>query len=197
MREAPSSQRISRWLDEVREGRRDALDALAPLVYDELRHVAHAYMARERRSRTLQSTALVNEAFLRLLQERHVAWQNRAHFCAIAANAMRQILIERARARRAQKRGGDPLRVTLDEVHVPPTPPGSIDVLALHEALERLAAADPRRAEIVHLKYFGGMTIEEIAEVLGISPATVKRGWVLAKAWVKRELEGEQRQPGV
>jgi RNA polymerase sigma factor (TIGR02999 family) len=195
MPEASSPQRVSRWLDEVREGRRDALEALAPLVYDELRHVARIYMARERPGRTLQSTALVNEAFLRLLQEQHVAWQNRAHFCAIAANAMRQILIERARARHAQKRGGDPLRVTLDDFHAPSVPEPSVDVLALHEALERLEAADPRRAQIVHLKYFGGMTIEEIGEVLRISPATVKRGWVLAKAWLKRELEGEQ-QPG-
>lgn len=195
MPDPSSPQRVSRWLDEVREGRRDALDALAPVVYDELRHVAHVYMARERPGRTLQSTALVNEAFLRLLQEQHVAWQNRAHFCAIAANAMRQILIERARARHAQKRGGDPLRVTLHDYHAPSVPEPSVDVLALHEALERLEAVDPRRARIVHLKYFGGMTIEEIGEVLRISPATVKRGWVLAKAWLKRELESEQ-QPG-
>jgi RNA polymerase sigma factor (TIGR02999 family) len=188
-----SPQHVSRWLDEVREGRREAIDALAPVVYDELRHVARVYMGRERRGRTLQSTALVNEAFLRLLQERRVAWQNRAHFCAIAANAMRQILIERARARHAQKRGGDPLRVTLDDLHAPATLQPEVDVLALHEALGRLALVDARRAEIVHLKYFGGMTIEEVAEVIGVSPATVKRGWLLARAWLKRELEGGQQ----
>jgi len=180
---------ISRSLDDVREGRRAAIDALAPLVYSELRRVAHAYMRRERPGRTLQATALVNEAFLRLLQERHVAWQNRAHFCAIAANAMRQILVEQARRRRAGKRGGDAVRVSADDVPLA-TPQRSIDALALDEALERLAASNARRARLVELKYFGGMTIEEIAEVTGTSPATVKRDWVLARAWLRRELHG-------
>jgi RNA polymerase sigma factor (TIGR02999 family) len=190
-----SPGRISNWLDEAREGRAAALDALAPIVYAELHRLAHAYMRRERVNHTLQATALVNEAFVRLLQERHVAWQNRAHFCAIAANAMRQILIEHARRRAALKRGGGAVRVTtVDLPAVAPAP--SIDVLALDLALERLAAHDARRAHIVELKYFGGMTIDEIAEVTGTSPATVKRDWVLARAWLRRELYGNDLPDG-
>ena len=150
-----SACRISRWLDEVREGRPAAIEAMAPLVYAELRRLAHAYMRHERPNHTLQATALVNEAFLRLLGERHVAWQNRAHFCAIAANAMREILVEQARRRHAHKRGGNAVRVSVEDVAVA-VPPPSIDALALDEALHRLAARDPRRARIVQLKYSAG-----------------------------------------
>jgi RNA polymerase sigma factor (TIGR02999 family) len=185
----PSPARVSRWLDEARSGRHEAMSALMPVVYDELRRVARAYMQRERPGQTLQATALVHEAYLRLLGERHVSWQNRAHFCAIAANSMRQILIERARRRHAQKRGGGAERVTLDE-RLAAAPSPAVDLEALDEALTRLAALDPKRARIVELKYFGGLTIEEIAEVTRTSPATVKRGWALARAWLRREIYG-------
>ena len=167
-----------------------------PLVYDELRRVAARYVSRERPGQTLQATALVNEAFVRLASERPRQFQNRTHFLAIAALSMRQILIQRARARRAAKRGGAPLRITLDDRHLQAgTPagahaPGDIDVLALDEALTRLAAFDAQLAKIVELRYFGGLTVEETAEVLDSSPATVKRQWALARAWLKRALEG-------
>lgn len=160
-----------------------------PSVYAELRRLAAAYLRRERPGQTLQATALVHEAYLRLLGERHASWQNRAHFCAIAAQSMREILIERARRRRAAKRGGKWHRTTLTDA-VPEAAGPPVDVEALHEALGRLAAFDPVRARIVELRYFGGLTIEETAEVLGRSPATIKRGWALASAWLRRELAG-------
>lgn len=185
----PSSRRISHWLDKARSGRHDALDALLPLVYAELRRVARGYLRHEKPGQTLQATALVHEAYLRLLGEAHVSWQNRAHFCAIAANSMRQILIEQARRRKALKRGGNVDRISVDEGLVA-APDVGVDVLALDEALDRLAALDAARARIVELKYFGGLTVEEIAEVTGTSPATVKRGWALARAWLRRELYG-------
>lgn len=185
----PSSRRISHWLDKARSGRHDALDALLPLVYAELRRVARGYLRHEKPGQTLQATALVHEAYLRLLGEAHVSWQNRAHFCAIAANSMRQILIEQARRRKALKRGGNVDRISVDEGLVAAQDVG-VDVLALDEALDRLAALDAARARIVELKYFGGLTVEEIAEVTGTSPATVKRGWALARAWLRRELYG-------
>jgi RNA polymerase sigma factor (sigma-70 family) len=176
-----------------------------PLVYDELRRLAARYIGRERRGQTLQATALVNEAFVRLVNEKARSFQNRAHFVAIAALSMRQILVERARRRRAAKRGGDPIRVTFDE-HGPAEAgasrrqfradvaamshaPDDIDVLALDEALTRLSAIDATQATIVELRYFGGLTIEETAEALHSSPATVKREWAMARAWLKRELE--------
>ena len=159
-----------------------------PLVYDELRRVAARYIGRERPGQTLQATALVNEAFVRLVKENARGFQNRAHFVAIAALSMRQILVQRARARRAAKRGGAPERVTLDDGLLPDSGP-SIDVLALDEALNRLAAIDEAQAKVVELRYFGGLTIEETAEALHSSPATVKREWAMARAWLKRELE--------
>jgi RNA polymerase sigma factor (TIGR02999 family) len=176
-------------LEEARAGKAEALDALLPLVYDELRRVAGAYIRREQPGQTLQATALVHEAYLRLMRERHVAWQNRAHFCAIAANSMRQILVERARARKARKRGGDAVRLSLHEEQVAVADAG-VDVEALDEALARLAARDAEQARLVELRYFGGLTIEETADVLGVSPATVKRSWMVARAWLKKELEG-------
>jgi RNA polymerase sigma factor (TIGR02999 family) len=192
---APPPQRMSQWLDEARQGRKAAMDALLPLVYAELKRVARAYMRRERPGRTLQPTALVHEAYVRLLQEQHVSWENRAHFCAIAAHSMRQILVEHARARNAAKRGGGVDRITIDERFVAaPAPP--VDVEALDEALSRLSATDARRAKVVELKYFGGMTVEEIGEVLQLSPATVKRDWTFARAWLHRELYGDAHQPG-
>jgi len=162
-----------------------------PLVYDELRRVAARYIGRERPGQTLQATALVNEAFVRLVSEKARGFQNRAHFVAIAALSMRQILVQRARAKRAAKRGGAPARVTLDDalLRSDDAGPGDIDVLALDEALTRLAAVDSTQARIVELRYFGGLTIEETAEALRSSPATVKREWAMARAWLKRELE--------
>ena len=163
-------------------------NSLMPLVYDELRRIAAGYIRRERPGQTLQATALVNEAFVRLASERPRSFENRQHFVAIAALSMRQILVQRARARKAAKRGGAPDRVTLDESLMATEPPG-VDVLALDEALTRLAALDPEQARIVELRYFGGLTVEEAADVVGISPATVKRQWAMARAWLKRAVE--------
>jgi len=164
-----------------------------PQVYDELRRLAANYLRHERPGQTLQATALVHEAFLRLNAEKNHPWKNRTHFLAIAALSMRQILVQRARARHAEKRGGqDAQRITLDEsalADVPATQPAGVDVLALDAALQKLAALDEQQAKIVELRYFGGMTVEEVAESLDISPATVKRHWTLARAWLRRELE--------
>jgi len=176
---------------------------LMPLVYDELRRIAAGYVRGERPGQTLQATALVNEAFVRMAAERTRQFNGRTHFLAIAALSMRQILIQRARARRALKRGGAPARVTLSDERLPPEKiqPGfaaagqdrhrDIDVLALDEALQRLAALDSSLAHIVELRYFGGLTVEEAAEVVGVSPATVKRQWSMARAWLKRALDDE------
>ena len=164
---------------------------LMPQVYDELRRLAANYLRHERPGQTLQATALVHEAFLRLSKEKKQPWKNRTHFLAIAALSMRQILVQRARARHAEKRGGDAARITLDESvmadHTPDTK-GGVDVLALDAALEKLAALDVQQAKIVELRYFGGLTVEETAEALDISPATVKRHWTLARAFLKREI---------
>jgi RNA polymerase sigma factor (TIGR02999 family) len=162
--------------------------SLMPLVYDELRRIAAGYMRRERPGQTLQATALVNEAFIRLASEQPRSFVNRQHFLAIAALSMRQILVQRARARKAAKRGGAPRRVTLGEALAPTRPP-DVDMLALDEALTRLASIDQQQARIVELRYFAGLTIEETAEVVGISPATVKREWAMARAWLKRAVE--------
>ena len=165
------------------------VDAFLPIVYEELRRLAASYLRRERPGQTLQPTALVHEAYLRLMKDRPGRWQNRAHFCAIAAHSMRQILIERARARNAQKRWGEKARITLEEELVQGGE-RAVDLLALDEAIERLAALDPAQARIVELRFFGGLTVEETADALDISPATVKRHWTVARAWLARELEG-------
>lgn len=171
------------------ESEREPLESLLPVVYQELRRLAASYLRRERPGQTLQPTALVHEAYLRLLKDRPDRWQNRAHFCAIAAHSMRQILIERARARGALKRGGGGPRVTLDEALVADGE-RSIDLVALDEALDRLAQFDREQARLVELRFFGGLTVEETAEAMKISPATVKRHWAVARAWLARELEG-------
>jgi RNA polymerase sigma factor (TIGR02999 family) len=168
---------------------RQSVETLLPVVYQELRRLAAAYLRRERPGYTLQPTALVHEAYLRLLKDKPGRWQNRAHFCAIAAHSMRQILIERARARAAKKRGGERHRVTLDE-GLMAGGDRSIDLIALDQALERLAALSAEQARLVELRFFGGLTIEETAEAMQISPATVKRHWTIACAWLARELEG-------
>jgi RNA polymerase sigma-70 factor (ECF subfamily) len=166
-------------------------DVLMPQVYDELRRLAANYLRHERPGQTLQATALVHEAFLRLSKEKNQPWKNRTHFLAIAALSMRQILVQRARARNAEKRGGGAEKIALDESVMAdhaPTTAGGVDVLALDAALEKLAALDPQQAKIIELRYFGGLTVEEAAEALEISPATVKRHWTVARAWLHKEL---------
>jgi RNA polymerase sigma-70 factor, ECF subfamily len=185
-----ASDRIADLLQAVRDGDRQALNVLVPLVYDELRRVAHGYMRRERPGQTLQATALVHEAWARLMGGSQLHAQNRAHFMAIAANLMREILVERARARRAAKRGGDPARVTLDDAMIAQPAAATLDIEALDEALTRLAAESPELARIVELRFFGGLTVEETADEMQLSPATVKRRWTLAKARLLRELGG-------
>lgn len=168
------------------------LEQLMPAVYEELRRLASSYLRRERDAQSMQATALVHEVYLRMLRDKPMLFNNRAHFCAIAATAMRRILVERARARHALKRGGEAPRVTLDESVVGDgigARGAGIDVLALNQALERLEALDPARARIVELRYFGGLSVEETAQELGLSPATVKRHWTVARAWLARELE--------
>ena len=166
------------------------IEALLPAVYDELRRLASSYLRRERDAQSLQPTALVHEVYLRMLHDKPMLFQNRAHFCAIAATTMRRILVERARARHALKRGGVAPRVTLEESLAEDTAgTQSVDVLALDQALERLEAIDPGRARIVELRYFGGLSVEETAEELDMSPATVKRHWSVARAWLARELQ--------
>jgi RNA polymerase sigma factor (TIGR02999 family) len=182
---------LSRLLADASAGKREALDALLPLVYDELHRQAEAYMRRERPGHTIQATALVHEAYLRLMKEPNTRWQNRAHFCAIAANSMRQILVERARARRRLKRAGDQQRITLSDAIPAATPAEAVDVELLDGLLTRLADMDPELARLVELRFFGGLSIEETSEVLGVSPATVKRHWATARAWLKREMRGE------
>jgi RNA polymerase sigma factor (TIGR02999 family) len=164
-------------------------DELFPLVYAELRRIAAREMRREKPGRTLQTTALVHEAYLRLLKDASLSFENRAHFLGIAARAMREILIEHARARSARKRGGGAVRLTLDDVVAPVTMP-PVEVLALDQALDRLALLDERHARVVELRYFGGLSVEETAAAMDVSPATVKRAWTLARAWLFRELAG-------
>ena len=187
----PDSAKITDLLLAVSDGGRAALDQLIPVVYDHLRRIAGAQLRREARGHSLQPTALVHEAYLRLVDQRHVHWRNRAHFFGVAASLMWRILVDHARARLAGKRGGGLERVTLhgDEAATAEGPQG-IDILALHESLRRMAAFDPRQERIVELRYFGGLTIEEAAEVLGISEATLVRDWTIAKAWLRADLSG-------
>ena len=180
---------VTRLLAALNEGDGEALPALLPLVYDELHGLATRYLRHERRALTLQPTVLVHEAYLRLVGQRAVHWQNRAHFFGIAAQAMRRILVDHARAHRALKRGGRREDVPLDEVMVS-APEQAVDVLLLDEALARLAAVDPRQARLVELRFFGGLTVEETAAVLDMSATTVKREWRVARAWVHREMSG-------
>ena len=176
-------------LREWREGDVGALESLMPLVEAELRRLARAYMARERPGHTLQPTALVNEAFLRLVGAQGIDWQNRAHFVAICARLMRRVLVDYARSRRYQKRGAGARKVPITSALAVTREP-NIDVLALDDALERLAAVDERKAKVVDLRFFGGLSLEETAAVLEVSRETVKRDWRLAKLWLLRELQG-------
>jgi RNA polymerase sigma factor (TIGR02999 family) len=184
----PPTRQVTELLAAWGDGDRAALDALMPLVYDELRRLARSHMRRERPGNTLQTSALINEAYLRLVDQKEARWQNRAHFFGVAAQMMRRILVDHARARRYQKRGGGARRVSLDEALVV-SDERAREVVALDEALEALAAVDARKSRLVELRFFGGLSIEEAAEVLGVSPGTVMRDWTLAKAWLRRALE--------
>jgi RNA polymerase sigma factor (TIGR02999 family) len=193
MQEELARPDITRLLREWQAGSAPALETLIPLVYDELHTLASRHLSRERRDHTLQTTALVNEAFLKLAGQREVDWQSRAHFFGIAAKLMRRILVDHARRDGRVKRGGGVTHLPLDEVDPPSpsTPVDAVDTCALDAALSRLEALDPHQGRIVELRFFGGMTIEEAAEVMGSSSATVKREWAVARAWLYRELTGE------
>ncbi len=188
----PSGHEITRLLQAWGAGDQEALGKLVPLVYDELHRLAGRYMAGEQSSPTLQTTALVNELYLRLVDIRQISWENRAHFFAVCAQAMRHILIDLARSRRALKRGGPAIRVSLDETPVVSREPRG-DLVALDDALNRLAAFDARKGRVVELRFFGGLSVEETAEVLKVSPETVMRDWKLAKVWLLRELSGDEQ----
>jgi RNA polymerase sigma factor (TIGR02999 family) len=183
-----ASSEVTQLLGRWRGGDREALDALMPLVYIELRRIAHHYLQGERSGHTLQSTALVHEAYVRLISQDFPEWQNRAHFFAVAAQLMRQILVDYARSHRASKRGGDMFWLALDEAEEVPQPL-DVDVVALDEALKILAEMDPQQSRVVELKFFAGLSIEDTSEVLGISASTVKRDWITARAWLFRELD--------
>ena|SRR5437660_8232326 len=187
----PETKNVTRLLNQMRAGNGDAVAQLVPLLYDELRRLASSYLRRERPNHTLQATALVNEAYLRLVDQKDVEWKNRSHFLGIAAQQMRRILVDYARSHQAAKRGGLAPRLEFQEaMFVRDQPAG--DVLELDELLSRLSAMDPQQSRIVELRVFGGLTVEEAAGVLSISPATVKRDWAVAKAWLTREMQRER-----
>jgi RNA polymerase sigma factor (TIGR02999 family) len=183
-----SPQDVTQLLQRWSNGDREALDKLIPLVYDELRHQAARYMRRERPDHTLQATALIHEVYLRLVDQTHAEWQNRAQFFGITAQLMRRVLVDHARTIHAGKRGGSAIRLPLDEELLPASTEPDVDVLAIDEALTKLEAFDPLQARVVELRYFSGLNVEETATVLGISPRTVKREWSIAKAWLHREI---------
>jgi RNA polymerase sigma factor (TIGR02999 family) len=183
----PQGQDVTQLLRAWSEGDTQALAQLTPLVYQELYRRAHWHMAREQVGHTLQATALVNEIYVRMVDLRGVSWKDRAHFFAISSRLIRQILIDAARSKHAQKRGGQSPHVAIDESLLVSEEPRA-DVIALDDALSTLATIDPRKSQVVELRFFGGLDIEETAEVLGVSPETVKRDWKLAKAWLRREL---------
>jgi len=183
----PSTHEVTQLLVEWSNGDKAALDRLMPLVHAELRRLAHRYMSRERPGHTLQTTALVNEAYVRLVNREDVHWQNRAHFFAIAAELMRTILVDHARSHAYAKRGGGAQKIELDEAMIV-SQERAAEVVALDDVLKELAKFDPQQSRIVELRFFGGLTIEETAEVLGLSPATIKREWSTAKAWLYHEL---------
>jgi RNA polymerase sigma factor (TIGR02999 family) len=185
-----AQENITQILQDLSAGDRRAADRLFPFVYDELRRLAAAYFSRERRDHTLQPTALVHEAYLRLIDQKSVEWQNRAHFFGVAANMMRRILVDHARAKATEKHGGSRTRITLDK-SVSFQQKNDVDLVAIDEALTILAELDETQSQIVELRFFGGLTIEETAEVLKISPATVKREWAMAKAWLYDRLKSE------
>ena len=191
MSDLPDTTQLLRGLS---QGRREALDGLMPLVYEELRQIAHAQLRRERPGHTLSTTAVVHEAYLRLIDIEQVEWQDRAHFFAMAARVMRRILIDYARAKKREKRGGDAVHVPLAEALDVPARQAD-ELLALNEALERLEAVSERQCRVVECRCFGGLSVEETAAVLGTSPATVKRDWAFSRAWLNRELTRSGGKP--
>ena len=188
--EAPSQ--VTKLLQDWRAGERSASDALLPLIYDELRRLAHHHLRNERPNHTLQSTALVNEAYLRLVGQNLPKWESRAHFFAIAAQLMRQILVDYARRHRASKRGSGVCMLTLDDAVALPQRK-DVDVVALDDALNTLAEVDPRQSRVVELRFFAGLSLEETSEVMGIATATVQRDWTAARAWLHREISRSPR----
>lgn len=181
---------VTQLLNDWQDGDRAALDKLTPLVYDELRRIAHRYVQRERNGHTLQTTALVNEAYLRLAGQEKTAWQNRAHFFAVTAQVMRHILIDHARRRRYLKHGGELQQVSLDQASLM-SEERAAELVALDEALTELKQLDPRKSRVVELRYFGGLSLEEAANTLGVSVMTVRRDWRAAKAWLFRRMTGD------
>lgn len=188
----PSPKSITQLLIEWRDGDEKALDRLMPLVYDELNRLAHRYMHRERPGHSFQTNDLVNEAYLRLVDHKGMRWQNRAHFYAVAAQAMRRILVDRARSRGSIKRGGDIQLVGLELADTAPEKQAA-DLVALDDALTDLAAMDPRKGKVVEMRYFGGMSVQETAEALDVSTVTVMRDWSTAKAWLLRALSSDSQ----
>ncbi len=189
----PASGEVTRLLGELRRGSPEAEAKLVPLVYEHLHRLAAHYMRRERPDHTLQPTALLNEAYLRLVSQENTDWQDRAHFFGVAARLMRQILVDHARARQAGKRGGFVEKVLLDEAH-DFSPAKARELVELDDALRSLEELDPQQARVVELRFFAGLTVEETAEALGTSPRTVKRDWSVARAWLHGELSGKKRQ---
>ena len=185
-----STGEVTQLLQGWSVGNREALDKLLPLVYDELRRLAHSYLTHERPDHTLQTTALVHEAYLKLIDQRSVNWQNRAHFFAISAQAMRRILLDNARRHTAAKRGSGGQKVSLDEVATLSRDTANVSLISLDEALQKLATIDADQSRIVELRYFGGLTIEETAEVLQTSPSSVQREWTIARAWLYNAIAG-------
>lgn len=185
------NQNITQLLVDWRNGDQEALNQLMPLVYEELRQMANYYMRNERKGHTLQTSALVNEAYLRLVDHENIQWQNRSHFFGLAAQAMRRILVDHARSRNYQKRGGGAEQVSLDEAATL-AEDRAAELIALDDALQELAKFDQRKSRIVEMRYFGGLSGEEVAEALGISTATVSRDWETAKAWLLRELSRKE-----
>lgn len=186
-----SSKEVTQLLADWQSGDQQALEVLMPLVYKELHRLADHYLRRERVGHTLQATALINEAYLRIIKQDEVNWQNRAHFFGVAAQMMRRILVDHARSHLYAKRGGGAQKLTINEAIDVPQQERDLDLVALDDALQRLEQIDPQQSKIIELRFFGGLTIEETAEVLGISPATIKREWNWAKAWLYRELKNE------
>jgi RNA polymerase sigma factor (TIGR02999 family) len=191
MERGPSAHEVTILLRSWSGGNKEALDRLAPLVYRELHQIARRLMAGQRPNHTLQATALVNEAYVRLVDAREASWQDRAHFFALCARAMRQILIDHARARASEKRGGGQVTIELDEA-LAAAPSAGVNLLKLDDALNRLAALDPRKSQVVELRFFGGLDLEETAEALKVSTKTVQRDWDMARAWLYGELSGNQ-----
>ncbi len=187
MEAVPSTAEITQWLVASKEGDTAALEKLLPLVYDELHRQALGFFSRERPGHTLQPTALVNDVYLRLVRQHDVSWKNRAQFFGVAAQMMRRILVSHARARRAGKRGGGEQRITLQE-GLAAAPERDVNLLAVDEALTKLEAIDPEKSRMVELRFFSGMSVEETAEVMGVSPRTIDRQWQTAKAWLYREI---------